>query len=88
MPTAAAISIYLGRPDRDLAVAMLHPGVVAAQQVAPLIIVALAFIPLIVAREVDPPTDPIRAAFAAAAPALVVAFGIATFLRSRRADAE
>ncbi len=88
VPAAAGISIYLGRPDRDLAVAMLHPGVVAAQQVAPLIIVALAFIPLIVAREVDPPTDPVSAAFAAATPALVVAFGIATFLRSRRADTE
>ena len=88
VPTAAAISIYLGRPDRDLAVAMLHPGFVAAQQVAPLIVVALAFVPLVVAREVDPPTDPIRAAFAALAPALVVAFGIATFLRSRRVDVE
>ncbi|MEP6623134.1 MAG: hypothetical protein ABJC79_01715 [Acidimicrobiia bacterium] len=88
VPAAAGISIYLGRPDRDLAVAMLHPGLVAAQQVAPLIIVALAFIPLIVAREVDPPTQPIQSAFAAAMPTFIVAFGIATFLRSRRADTE
>lgn len=86
-PAAAALSVYLGRPDRDMSVAMLHPGVVAAQQAGPLVLVALAFLPLIVAREVDPPTDPIRAGFAAAAPALMIAFGIVTFLRGRAAEA-
>ena len=86
VPTAGALSVYLSRPDRDLSVAMLNPRVVTAQQFAPLVVVALAFVPLVVAREVDPPTDPIRAAFASTAPALAVAFGIFTFLRSRRTD--
>lgn len=85
-PAAGALSVYLSRPDRDLAVAMLNPRLVTAQQVAPLVVVALAFVPLIVAREVDPPANPISAALAAGAPALVVAFGIATFLRNRRTD--
>ncbi len=86
MPTAGALSVYLGRPDRDLAVVMLNPSLGAAQQIAPLLVVALAFLPLVIAREVDPPTDPVRAAFAAMAPAFVVAFGIGSFLRSRRTD--
>lgn len=86
MPTAGALSVYLSRPDRDLAVAMLNPRLVTAQQFAPLVVVALAFLPLIVAREVEAPTDPVRAGVAAVAPALVVAFGIASFLRSRRTD--
>ena len=85
-PTAGALSVFLSRPDRDLSVAMLNPKLVTAQQFAPLVVVALAFVPLVVAREVEPPTEPIRAAFAATAPALVVAFGIATFLRNRRTD--
>ena len=85
-PTAGALSVYLSRPDRDLAVAMLNPRLVTAQQFAPLIVVALAFVPLIVAREVAPPANPVSAGLAAAAPALVVAFGIASFLRNRRTD--
>lgn len=87
-PTAAAFSAYLGRPDRDFSVALMHPGVVVAQQVGPLVIVALAFIPLIVAREVQAPTDPVGSAVAATAPALVIAYGIGLFLRGRQAAAE
>ena len=83
-PTAAAVSVYLGRPDRDLSLAVLNPGVAVAQQVAPVIVVALAFLPFLVAELVHAPTDPVRAAFAAAAPAVAIAFGIRAFLRSRR----
>lgn len=86
-PAAAALSAYLGRPDRNLATGLMHPGLVVAQQVAPLIIVATAFLPLLVARETSPPSDPIANAVTAATPALVIAFGIITFLRSQRSDA-
>ncbi len=87
-PTAAALSAYLGRPDRDFSVALTHPGFVVAQQVGPIVIVALAFIPLIVAREVHAPTDPVGSAVAATTPALIIAYGIGLFLRGRKAAPE
>lgn len=85
-PAAAALGAYLGRPDRNMATGLVHPGLLMAQQVAPLVIVVLAFLPLLVARETGPPSDPVGNAITAATPALVIAFGIITFLRSQRSD--
>ncbi len=85
-PAAAAIGAYLGRPDRNMSTGLVHPGLLVAQQVAPLVIVTLAFLPLLVARETSPPSDPVANAITAATPALVIAFGIVTFLRSQRSD--
>jgi len=87
-PTAASLSVYLGRPDRDLSMAIVHPGFVAAQQFGPVVLVALAFIPLLVAREVHPPTDPAGAALSAAVPALAAALAIRAFLAARRGETE
>ena len=87
-PTAAALSVYLGRPDRDVSIVLVHPGVVAAQQFGPIVLVALAFVPLLVARETRPPADPAGAALTIAVPAVAVALGIRAFLRSRRSETE
>jgi hypothetical protein len=83
MPAAAALSMYLGRPDRDLAVVMLHPGVSYALQAAPVVMTALAFLPIVVARVVEPPATPAGVAFAVAWPGVAVAGGVLAFLRSR-----
>ncbi len=58
-PTAAALSVYLGRPDRDVSIVLVHPGVVAAQQFGPIVLVALAYVPLLVAAR-DAVHRPIR----------------------------
>lgn len=83
MPAAAALSMYLGRPDRDLAVVMLHPGVSYALQAAPLVMTALAFVPIVAATAVEPPADPAGVAFAVAWPAITIAAGVLAFLRTR-----
>jgi hypothetical protein len=83
MPAAAALSMYLGRPDRDLAVVMLHPGVSYALQAAPVVMTALAFVPIVAATTVEPPASPAGVAFAVAWPGIVVAGGVVAFLRSR-----
>jgi hypothetical protein len=83
MPAAAALSMYLGRPDRDLAVVMLHPGVSYALQAAPLLMTALAFVPIVAATAVKPPATPAGVAFAVAWPAIAVAGGVLAFLRTR-----
>ena len=83
MPAAAALSIYLGRPDRDLAIVMLHPGVSYALQAAPVVMTALAFVPIIAATAVEPPATPASVAFAVAWPGLAVAGGVLAFLRTR-----
>jgi hypothetical protein len=83
MPAAAALSMYLGRPDRDLSVVMLQPGVSYGLQAAPLIITALAFVPIVVATLVKPPAMPVNVAFAVAWPAVAAAGGVLAFLRSR-----
>jgi hypothetical protein len=83
MPAAAALSIYLGRPDRDLAVVMLHPGVSYALQAAPVVMTALAFVPIIAATAVEPPASPAGVAFAVAWPGIAVAGGVLAFLRTR-----
>ncbi len=85
-PTAAALSVYLGRPDRDVSIVLVHPGVVAAQQFGPIVLVALAYVPLLVARETRPPADPAGAALTIAVPAVAVALGIRAFLRSRQSE--
>ncbi len=84
--TGVALSAYLGRPGRDLGMLILHPGIVASQQFAPLVLVAIAFAPLVVALEVRPLPNPTGAALTAALPALVIAYGIFSFLRSRRPE--
>jgi hypothetical protein len=83
MPAAAALSIYLGRPDRDLAVVMLNPGISYALQAAPVVMTALAFLPILAAPAVHPPASPAGTAFAAALPAVGVAAGVLAFLRTR-----
>ncbi len=83
MPAAAALSIYLGRPDRDLAIVMLHPGVSYALQAAPVVMTALAFAPIIAATAVEPPASPAGVAFTVAWPAIAVAGGVLAFLRTR-----
>ncbi len=87
-PTAAGLSVYLGRPDRDLGMAIVHPGMVAASQLGPVVLVAIGFVPLLVAREVRPPADPASAAITALLPGMAVALGIRMFLASRRSTTE
>jgi hypothetical protein len=83
MPAAAALSMYVGRPDRDLGIVMRYPGLGYALQAAPLVLTALAFAPIAVATAVDPPLSPTRVAFTVAWPAIVVAVGVVAFLRTR-----
>jgi hypothetical protein len=83
MPAAAALSMYVGRPDRDLGVVMLHPGIGYALQAAPLVITALAFVPIVAATAVEPPAAPAGVAFAVAWPGVGVAAGVVAYLRTR-----
>jgi hypothetical protein len=83
MPAAAALSMYVGRPDRDLGVVMLHPGIGYALQAAPLVMTALAFVPIVAATAVEPPATPAGVAFALAWPGVAVAGGVVAFLRTR-----
>ncbi|MGZ4795392.1 MAG: hypothetical protein ACXVLO_04130 [Acidimicrobiia bacterium] len=85
-PTAAALSVYLGRPDRDLMMLVVHPGIVAAQQFGPIVLLAIGFLPLLVARETRPADGPAVAAAMVGAFAVVVALGMRAFLRSRRSE--
>jgi hypothetical protein len=86
-PTAAALSVYLGRPERDLGMLIVHPGVGAAQQFGPIVILAIGFLPLLVARETKPADGPAGAAVLVTAFAVVIALGMRTFLGSRRSEA-
>ena len=83
MPAAAALSMYLGRPDRDLAVVMLHPGLSYALQAAPLVMTALAFVPIVAATAAEPPSTPAGLAFVVAWPGVAIAGGVLAFLRTR-----
>ena len=83
MPAAAALSMYLGRPDRDLAVVMLHPGLSYALQAAPLVMTALAFVPIVAATAVEPPVDAGRRGVRRRVAGVAVAGGVLAFLRTR-----
>jgi hypothetical protein len=83
LPAAAALSMYIGRPDRDLTIVMLHPGVSYGLQAAPLVVTALAFVPIVAATAVEPPATPASVAFAVAWPGVAVAIGVIAFLRTR-----
>ncbi len=85
-PTSAALSVHLGRPERDLTMLVVHPGVVAAQQFAPVVLLAVAFAPLLVAHEAGRKADPVGIAVVFAGVAFAIALGIRTFLGSRRSD--
>ena len=76
MPAAAALSMYVGRPSRDLGIVMLHPGISYALQAAPLVLTALAFVPIVAATAVGPPITPANVAFTVAWPVVAVAVGV------------
>jgi hypothetical protein len=75
--------MYLGRPDRDLAIVMLHPGVSYALQAAPVVLTALAFLPIVAATAAEPPSTPAGLAFVVAWPGVAIAMGVLAFLRTR-----
>jgi hypothetical protein len=83
MPAAAALALYLGRPGRDMGMLIQHPGINVALQVAPLIVVALAFAPIVAAVAAPAHSQPVGLAFTAAWPAVIVAGGIIAALRTR-----
>ena len=85
-PTTAGLSVYLGRPERDLSMLIVHPGVVAAQQFGPIVVLAIGFLPLLIAIESGPTDDPAGTAVIVTAVAVAVALGMRSFLGSRRSE--
>jgi hypothetical protein len=85
-PTTAGLSVYLGRPERDLSMLIVHPGVVAAQQFGPIVVLAIGFLPLLIAIESGPTDDPAGNAVIVTAVAVAVALGMRSFLGSRRSE--
>ncbi len=85
-PTAAALSVHLGRPERDLTMLIVHPGVVAAQQFGPVVVLAIAFVPLLIASAEGRRGDPTGIAILVTGAAVAVALAMRSFLGSRRSD--
>jgi len=82
-PAAAALALYVGRPGRDMRLLISHPGVNVALQVAPLVVVGLAFVPIVAAVAAPAHSATVSLAFTAAWPAVFVAAGIVAVLRTR-----